>query len=150
MASHGALNELEVQQFNQLLQRAQTHGVQVTPPATPEKAFSKSSGKFGSPTVRELLEQPSSSMTDASKRQRSDSDWEQVDYTPAVMPETSRPENLMSPSKQLPLIPSRRQVKGSAPTRNSILGRLGQCGQQIAQVCLSEVVLQGDAGLQES
>lgn len=106
MASHGALNELEVQQFNQLLQRAQTHGVQVTPPATPEKAFSKSSGKFGSPTVRELLEQPSSSMTDASKRQRSDSDWEQVDYTPAVMPETSHPENLMSPSKQLPLIPS--------------------------------------------
>lgn len=106
MASHGALDEHEVQQFNQLLQRAQTHGVQVTPPVTPEKALLKSSGKFGSPSVRELLEQPSSSMTDASKRQRSDSDWEPVDYTPAVLPATSHPENLMSPSKQMPLLPT--------------------------------------------
>lgn len=105
MASDGALSGHELKQFNELLQRAQTHGVKVSPIMTPEDFDLKSSGKFGSPTVKELLEKPSSSMTDASKRQRSDSDWEQVDYTPAVLPETSRPENFMTPSKQMPLVP---------------------------------------------
>ena len=114
MAYNGALSEEELKQFNHLLQRAQQHGVQMPAAAPFEEVSQKSAGKFGSPTVKDLLETPSSSMTDACKRPRGSPEWEHVDYTPVVMPETSRPENFMVPSKQLPVVPSKEGTESIA------------------------------------